>query len=423
MAPKEQTAAPFRLPEVVRRLGWVSLFTDASGDMVYPLIAPFLRSMGAGGAVLGVLEAVSEGVSALVKWKSGAWADRRDRKWLVVIGYTLATLARPVIGFATVPWHVIALRSTDRIGKGVRAAPRDAILAAAIDPAHRAQAFGFHNMMDNIGAVVGPLMAFALARFLEWTPREIFKFSIVPGMLAVLVLVVGVHDRPEKSPKTAPETETGAGTGTATEAATTGAGTGTGTGTGTATGTEASLSPALKRYLAALFVFTLGASADSFLLLQLAKLGLSTPLIPVAWLTLNATKAATNMPGGRIADRMGHKRTLVVAWTLYAIVYALFPWMKTPASAWALMLVYGAYYGLSEGTEKAIVVELAPLVQRGRALGAMHALTGIATVLANIAFGLMFDWNASIAFWMGAAFAMLGAVVLAVTVSSARKAA
>lgn len=362
--------------------------------MVYPLLAPFLRSMGAGGAALGALEAVSEGVSALVKWRSGKWADRGNRKRLVVIGYVIAGIARPILGFAAAPWQVIALRSTDRIGKGVRSAPRDAILAGAVEPEHRARAFGFHKMMDNAGAVVGPLMAFALARWLEWSPRDIFKFSIVPGLLAVLVLIFGVHDREQDGKPAAKAIED-----------------------------TTPLGPECRRYLTALFVFTLGASADSFLLLQLAKLGLATALVPIAWLTLNATKALTNIPGGRISDRQGHKRTLVVAWTLYAAVYALFPWMKTPASAWALMLVYGAYYGLSEGGEKAIIVELVPVDHRGRALGAMHALNGVATVLANLSFGLIFDWSAGAAFWTSAGLAMLGALILAVTVPSARRAA
>lgn len=376
------------IPEVVRRLGWVSLFQDAAGDMVYPLLAPFLRSMGAGGAALGALEAVSEGVSAVVKWRSGAWADRGDRKRLVVIGYAIASVARPIIGFAVAPWQVIALRSTDRIGKGVRSAPRDAMLAGAVDPAHRARAFGFHKMMDNAGAVLGPLMAFALARFLSWTPRDIIKFSIVPGALAVLMLIFGVKDTAAPAKVEAKAT----------------------------TGDTSSIDPGAKRYLAALFVFTLGASADSFLLLRLSKLGLTTALIPIAWLSLNAVKAITNIPGGRLSDRFGHKSTIVVAWTLYAAVYALFPWMTSWASAWALMLVYGMYYGLSEGGEKALIVELVPAHQRGRALGAMHALVGMATVIANIGFGLLFDASAAAAFWTSAGFAMIGAVMLATSV-------
>lgn len=356
--------------------------------MVYPLLAPLLRSMGAGGAALGALEAVSEGVSAVIKWRSGAWADRGDRKRLVVIGYAIAALARPIIGFAVAPWQVIALRSTDRVGKGVRSAPRDAMLASAVDPRHRARAFGFHKMMDNAGAVLGPLMAFSLAQFLSWTPRDIIKFSIVPGVLAVAMLVFGVKD-------TAAPSKTGANSSIA---------------------DKSSIDTGAKRYLAALFVFTLGASADSFLLLQLSKLGLATALIPIAWLSLNGVKALTNIPGGRVSDRFGHKRTLVVAWTLYAAVYALFPWMTSWVSAWALMLVYGMYYGLSEGGEKALVVELVPADQRGRALGAMHALVGVATVIANIGFGLLFDLSARTAFWASATFAMLGAVMLAVTV-------
>jgi MFS family permease len=390
MSQKDQS---FRLPPVVKALGWVSLLTDAAGDMVYPLIAPFLRSMGAGGAALGALEAISEGIGALVKWRSGAFADRvKHRKRLVVLGYVIATAARPLLSIAAAPWQVIALRSTDRIGKGVRSAPRDTILAAAIDPAFRAQAFGFHQMMDNLGAGVGPLLAFALAEGLGWTPRHIFAFAIVPGLLSLLVLIFGVHEPPVVTKKEEP------------------------------VHSNAPLPGSVKRYLAALFVFTLGASADSFLLLRLSKLGLADALIPLAWLTLNVSKAATNMPGGRVSDRFGHKRTLVVAWTFYAAVYGLFPLMTTTASTWILMIVYGAYYGLSEGGEKAIVVELAPPGARGRALGAMHGLTGAGIVVANAAFGLLFEWSARVAFWSSASMALLGALGLAFLVPSVRKA-
>lgn len=397
MSDLSDKATEARLPPVVRSLGWVSLLQDAAGDMVYPLIAPFLRSMGAGGVALGALEAVSEGVSALVKWYSGSFADRvKGRKRLVLLGYVIATVARPLISLAVAPWQVIALRSTDRIGKGIRSAPRDAILAGAIDPAHRARAFGFHRMMDNVGAVIGPLMAFGLAEVLGWTERRIFAFSVVPGVAAVLVLAFGVKDEaPEKSASKNVHDATVA---------------------------RAPLPPGVRRYLAALFVFTLASSADSFLLLTLSKLGLSSALIPVAWLSLNASKAATNMPGGRLSDRYGHKRTLVVAWLLYAVVYALFPLMGSPWSAWALLIVYGAYYGLSEGGEKALVVELAPDDARGRALGALHAWTGAAVVVANLAFGFAFDWSAKAAFWGSAAFAVVGAAMLA-WLTPARRAA
>ena len=393
-SPKKEQS--FRLPQVVKSLGWVSLLTDAAGDMVYPLIAPFLRSMGAGGVALGVLEGVSEGIGALVKWRWGAFADRtKHRKRLVVLGYAIATAARPLLSLAAVPWHVIALRSTDRIGKGVRSAPRDTILAAAVEPAYRAQAFGFHQMMDNLGAGLGPLIAFGLAEVFDWSPRRIFAFSAVPGVLALLVLVLGVKDDQaaseplEKKPKPP----------------------------------SAPLTSGAKRYLAALFVFTLGASADSFLLLRLSKLGLADALIPLAWLSLNLSKAATNMPGGRISDRLGHKRTLVIAWTFYAVMYGLFPLMTTTTSAWLLMLVYGGYYGLSEGGEKAIVVELVPEEQRGRALGAMHGLTGAGVVLANASFGILFEWDFRAAFWASSAMAILGAVGLGLFVPTARKAA
>ncbi len=389
-AQKENDLAPdkerYRLPAVVRGLGWVSLFTDAAGDMVYPLIAPFLRSMGAGGTALGALEAISEGLGALVKWRSGAWTDRsRHQKRIVVGGYALAAAVRPLLSIAAAPWQVVAIRSTDRIGKGLRSAPRDAMLAGAIAPEHRARAFGFHHMMDNIGAAIGPIVAFSLAHWFGFTPRRIFAFAAVPGVLALAVLIFGV-EAPQAPPPAvlAPAQTTAA----------------------------PPLPGSLRRYLGSLFVFTLGASADSFLLLHLSKLGLRDELIPIAWLSLNAAKALTNVPGGRLSDRLGHKRTLVMAWTLYAAVYSLFPLMSSVAGAWGLLLVYGAYYGLSEGGEKAIVVELAPPEARGRALGAMHALSGLAIVIANLGFGFLYAMSPRAAFGASAAAAMAGALAL-----------
>ncbi|HEX7601695.1 MAG TPA: MFS transporter [Polyangiaceae bacterium] len=376
------------LPPVVKRLGWVSLFTDAASDMIYPLLPAFLRSLGAGGQWLGIMEGVAEAVGSLVKWRAGALSDRGGRKRFVLLGYGVSTFVRPLLAFAMSPWQVVLIRATDRVGKGVRSAPRDALLAGAVEPERRAMAYGFHRMMDNLGAVIGPLMAFSLARFFDATPRTIFAFALLPGIVALLTIVFGVRE--PAPPAVLPETRE--------------------------EGKQAAPLPSsVKVYLVAVGIFSLGASADSFLLLRLSKQGLGDAWLPIAWLTLNLAKSATNIPGGRISDRIGHRRTLLVAWSLYAAVYALMPFATSYALTWALMLVYAAYYGLSEGGEKALVAELAPAESRGRAFGALHAVTGLAVLPANAVFGALFDASPRYAFWTSAACAAVGAGVLAVT--------
>ena len=394
------------LPPVVKSLGWVSLFTDAASDMIYPLLPAFLRSLGAGGRWLGIMEGVAEAVGSLVKWRAGALSDRAGRKRFVLFGYGVSTFVRPLLSLAMSPWQVVLIRTTDRLGKGVRSAPRDALLAGAVAPERRAMAYGFHRMMDNLGAVIGPLMAFSLARFFDWTPRSIFAFAIVPGIVALLTIVFGVIEDPPKAgrrPEGHTDTEpTVAEVAPEAKAA--------------KPPVEAPLPRSVKVYLAAVAIFSLGASADSFLLLRLSNQGLGDAWLPIAWLTLNLAKSATNIPGGRISDRLGHRRTLLVAWSLYAAVYALLPFATSYALTWGLMLVYAAYYGLSEGAEKALVADLAPPESRGRAFGALHAVTGLAVLPANAVFGALFDASPSYAFWTSAGCAALGAGMLAATV-------
>lgn len=380
------TAAPFRLPRVVKSLGWVSLFTDVATEMVYPLLPAFLKSIGAGAQALGAMEGVSESVSALVKWFAGRASDGRARKPFVLAGYALATAVRPLLSLATSAWQVVAIRTTDRIGKGIRTAARDALVAGAVPPAQRGYAFGFHNMMDNLGAVLGPLLAFALVRGLGLSLRTLFALTLVPGIFAVAMVVFGVKD--EESPAPAAESNADAAP-------------------------KATLPGRLRAYLAVLALFTLGASADSFLMLRLSDLGLAAGYIPIAWMTLNASKALLNVPGGMVSDRLGRRRTQVAGWLVYAAAYALFPATRSVALTWALLIAYGAYYGLTEGGEKAIVADLVPPALRGRAFGALHAVTGLAVLPANALFGLLYEHHEQLAFWASAACAGLAALCLA----------
>jgi len=384
-------ARPFRLPRVVKSLGWVSLFTDVATEMVYPLLPIFLQSIGAGAQALGWMEGIAESVSAAVKWFAGRSSDARARKPFVLAGYALATAVRPLLAVSTSAWHVIVIRTTDRIGKGIRSAPRDALVAHSVPPERRGHAFGFHNMMDNVGAAVGPLLAFALVRGLGWPLRTVFGLTILPGLLAVAVIVWGVKE-PEVTEGHARHTVRAAENG------------------------RPALPGKLRAYLMLVALFTLGASADSFLMLRMSDLGLAAGWIPIAWISLNASKALLNIPGGKVSDRFGRRRTQVAGWVVYAGVYALFPVCRSVALTWALLVVYGAYYGLTEGGEKALVADLTPPELRGRGFGALHAVTGLAVLPANAVFGALYAHHVELAFWMSAGCAFAAAVGLALFV-------
>jgi MFS family permease len=362
--------------------------------MVYPLLPAFLRSLGAGAATLGAMEGIAEGISALVKWQSGKLSDRPGRrKPLIVAGYALASIARPLIALTVAPWQIVALRTVDRIGKGIRGAPRDAILASAVSHTTRAAAFGFHRMMDNLGSVLGPIIAFVLLQVALLPLRWVFALALIPGLCSVATLVFGVAD-PDDAPPTAPLIA-GASSAVAEGAI------------------EPSLPSSARWYLLVVAVFTLGASADSFLLLHASRLGLADAWLPVLWLSLAAARAATNVPGGRLADRVGTRPVLIAGWVVYAIAYALFPMMKSVPTYWAMVLAYGTYYGLTEGSEKALLAELVPASQRGRAYGALHAVSGLAVLPANLGFGVLYNVDPALAFTTGAGFALVAAVGLA----------
>jgi MFS family permease len=394
------TKAP--IPALVKALGWVSFFTDAASEMIYPLLPSLLRSFGAAPIWLGAMEGVAEAMSALVKWRVGPVVDRSPRKKpLVVAGYAIATVVRPLIAFASAGVHVVLLRSIDRIGKGIRGVPRDALVAAAAHEEALATAFAFHRMMDNAGSVLGPVVAFALLRGLELPLRTVIMLAIVPGIVSMVVLLVGVKE-PEEAKLRAEADESVKPEGGRPPAA--------------------RLPASVRRYLVVLGVFTLGASADSFLLLRATDLGAKEWMIPVLWLALSGAKALSNVPGGRLADRIGRKRALSLAWVLYAAFYAVMPLVSSLVAYGALVVAYGAYYGLAEGSERAMLAERAPAELRGRAFGAMHALTGVAVLPANLGFGALYEVDPRLAFGASAGCAAAAAVLLAAVVPAAKDA-
>lgn len=381
----------------VKALAAVSLLSDAASEMIYPLLPVFLSGvLGASASVIGGIEGAAESTAAMLKLASGWWSDRvRRRKPLVVAGYAIASAMRPLVGFAAWPWHVLAVRLADRVGKGIRTSPRDALIADSAGPAQRGRAFGFNRAGDNLGAVIGPLVAWVLLQGGAIPLRTVFFWAAVPGVLTVLVLVVFVHD---KAATAEPRMNAGA----------------------TRIGADRPLGTPFWRYLGVLLLFTLGNSSDAFLLLRASQLGVATAMVPILWAAFNLVKAVANTPGGSLSDRVGRRPLIVAGWVVYAAVYLMFGYATEEWHAWALFLVYGLYFGLTEGVEKAMVADLVPPSRRGTAFGWYNFAIGLGALPASLLFGVVWDRvSPRAAFAMGATLALISSAALATVVRAA----
>lgn len=387
---------PARLGRNVVALAAVSFLTDVASEMTYPLLPVFLSTvLGASAMAVGAIEGAAESTAALLKLGSGWLSDRIPRrKPLVLLGYGLASLVRPLIGLAQSASQVLAIRVTDRVGKGIRGAPRDALIADSVDPVIRGRAFGFHRAADHTGAMVGPLLAFALLRWTEMDLRQLFLLTIVPGALAVAALVFGVREVPRATASASKGFDP-----------------------------HARLGGRFWAFLVVLFLFTLGNSTDAFLLLRAADLGVAPALVPILWAMLHVVKALSSTPGGALSDRLGRKPLLIAGWLIYAAVYFLLGRAGAEWQVWALFAVYGIYFGLTEGVEKALVADLAPADRRGAAFGWYNLALGLGALPASLIFGAIWDrWGAPMAFTFGAAMALAAAMGIAVVAPAKRNA-
>jgi MFS family permease len=369
-------------------LGLVSFLTDVSSEMIYPLLPLFLTAvLGAGPALLGAIEGVAESTAALLKLVSGIWSDRvRRRKPLVLAGYGISSLARPLVAVATGPLAVLVIRFADRIGKGVRTSPRDALIADSVGPDLRGRAFGFHRAMDHAGALVGPLVAAALLATWVDDLRIVFALAAIPGALAVLLIVLKLRESAAAQPA-AP----------------------------TNSGSFLSLLPRgkLRRFLLILFLFTLGNSTDAFLLLRAGELGVRAAHIPLLWAFFHVIKMVSVYPFGALSDRLGRRGMILAGWGVYALAYLGFARAQSEWQIWALFAFYGLFYGLTEGTEKALLVDLADPAERGAAFGWYNFAIGIGALPASLLFGAIWQLaGAPAAFGFGAGLAALAAVLL-----------
>ncbi|MGD8361699.1 MAG: MFS transporter [Gemmatimonadota bacterium] len=372
-------------------LAGTSLLNDTASEMAYPLLPLFLVGvLGAGPAFLGIVEGIAESTASLVKLGGGFLSDRVGRrKTLVVWGYGIASLIRPLLAAAALPWHVLAIRFTDRVGKGIRSAPRDALLVDSVPPERTGTAFGLHRAADHAGSVLGPLLAAGILLLAPGRLRVVFALTLIPGILTVLLLFKAVREIPPKGGD-APTV-----------------------GSSTPPTSLRALGPTFPRYLSVLLLFTLGNASDAFLLLRAQDLGVSAAAIPLLWGAFHLSKMVWNVPGGMLADRFRPLPMIVGGWLLYAGVYAGFAAAGTPLQVWVLFGIYGLFYGLTESPEKALVAELAPSQLRGRAFGVFHFAVGLGALPASFLFGVLWQWKgAPTAFAAGAGFALVAALLL-----------
>ncbi len=386
------------LPGNVFALSLVSLLNDTSSEIIYPLLPAFLfLTLGASPFYIGLIEGFAESVAAVLKLFSGYLSDKFDkRKFPVFLGYALASIVRPFLAFVTSWQQVLVVRVTDRVGKGIRGAPRDAILADSVAPEKRGLAFGFNRAADHLGAVIGPVVAFILLSYFAADTanptikeyQQVFLFASIPVVLGLFVIVFFVKE--EKREKTLD---------------------------------DANLTPIklslkefdgnFKRFLVVIALFTLSNSTDAFLLLRAEQSGITPAVLPLLWMTLHFSKVIFSLIGGDLSDKFGRKTLIFTGWIVYALVYAGFAFVNASWQVWALFIIYGIYFGLTEGVEKALVADLVSKEKRGTAYGFYNLAFSITVLPASIIFGALWTYyGASTAFLISAIISICAAILL-----------
>jgi MFS family permease len=432
-----------RIPFVVIMLGMVSLFTDAASEMIYPLVPVFVTMLGSGAIVLGIIEGVAETTAALLKLVSGIISDKiGKRKLLVLAGYTISSLIRPLTGLVSSALQIVMVRMFDRIGKGIRTAPRDALVASSVDESIRGRSFGFHRAMDHAGAVIGPVIAiitllvlFIGFRFtdpllaLRWT----FMLAIIPGILAILTIIFFVRESKQPASSSKPFRFS-----------------------------LKNFDRNFKTYLVIMILFTLGNSSDAFLLFRveesikksgavieivnriqplndmISKFGdektradvINILFLPLLWAFFHVIKVIFSTPLGSLSDRVGRKKVINIGWAIYAFVYISFallvflPPKMQVAATFVLFAIYALFYAFSEGAEKAFVADLVGSDQRGSAYGMYNFAIGLGALPASIIFGFIYStfdriipgFGGTVAFGFGGLIAVISMILLAVRV-------
>lgn len=409
--------------------------------MIYPLLPLFLAlTLNASPLAIGIIEGASESLSSFLKLFSGYWSDKRGRrKGFVVAGYALAGVARPLIGLTTSWQQVLSIRLIDRTGKGIRSAPRDAMIADSCDSHERGLAFGFHRALDHAGAVAGPVLGFIFLSFFAANPdaptasdyRNVFLLASIPALASVIVAAVLIKESKANNhvsnnhtvDKTvAPLVEVVSFKGEADDASGVVLENQTLTRSSKWRATWSGFDGNFKRLLLIVALFTLSNSTDAFLLTRAQEAGVSVASLPLLWAALHVCKVGSSVLGGDLSDRLGRKRVIAAGWLIYALVYACFAFVVAAWQVWMLFLIYGVYFGLTEGVEKAFVADLTAADKRGTAFGLYNLAFSITVFPASLVFGLIWKlYGAQTAFLLSAALSLIATVLLIFTVKPQRE--
>ena len=376
--------------------GLVSFFMDVSSEMIYPLVPLFLSNvLGVNKSIIGLIEGIAESTASLLKVFSGWFSDRiGNRKWLMAAGYSISTLSRPIVSLATGWQHILGSRFMDRFGKGVRTAPRDAIIAESSEKTHLGRAFGFHRSLDTMGAVVGPALAFLLLGLFSNNYRMVFWLSMIPGTIAVLLIIFFIT---EKKKASLPHSER-------------------------PKLTLKHFDWRFKVFVVIAAVFAIGNSSDVFLILRAQQVGLPIVMIPVVYLIFNLVYSLSSIPAGIAADRFGRKRIILLGFILFAILYYGFAIAKDATAIWVLFGFYGLFMGLTEGIQKAFLATIIPPDFKATAFGVYNTAVGLAMFPASLIGGWLWDHvSPSATFYFGAITASLSAILFVVFIAVVRR--
>lgn len=377
---------PRRLPPQVILLGLAALLNDAASELIYPLLPIFLTTtLGATPVIIGIIEGAADGLASILKYFSGAWSDKAQRrKPLIVSGYGLAAASRLLIAAASVWPLVLFARLVDRTGKGMRSAPRDAMISDVTPIESRGRAYGFHRALDHTGAIVGPLLAVLFLQGMGLSLRMTFFLAVIPGAIGMFLLLFALRET-ETKPHAAKHGEA-----------------------------DIPLPRRFREAIAAVGLFSLANSSDAFLLLQAHAAGVATSMLPLLWAAHHVIKSLFSTRAGALSDRVDRRYLLIAGWLSYAVIYALFPFAKTLTSFVILFVLYAIPFTLTEGAERAWIADMVPAAARGRSFGIYYLANGLCVLIGSAIFGLIYEKVSSpAAFFTGAALAAAAAVLVA----------
>ncbi|HVP37048.1 MAG TPA: MFS transporter [Terriglobales bacterium] len=368
-------------------LGLVSLLTDVSSDMIYPLLPVFLTDvLGSSKVFVGLIEGIAESTASVLKIFSGWFSDKiGKRKPIVILGYSLSSVSKPILALVTSAWQVLFIRFADRTGKGIRTSPRDALIAETSEGQKRGASFGLHRAMDSAGAILGPLLAFVLLPLLNKNYRHLFLLASIPAFFSILVLFIWVKEaRTKRAASIHAEKKT-----------------------------SFKFDAKFKLFVLVVALFTLGNSSDAFLFLRAKNLGVNIVFIPLLWGLFNLVYTLSSTPAGILSDKIGRRKIILFGFLVYGLSYLGFAFANRSLHVWIFFAVYGIYYGFSDGALRAFVADLVKDEdKKGTAYGFYHGAVGLCALPASLILGYLWQsFGAHIAFSFGAALALSAGVI------------